>query len=111
MPVVGDRVIDPDVLNHQAVGVGVEFDLAGSIEDEFLEAEVPDRADADAEVLVAAQFQVRLIVDLELANVGDVAQRDIFQRAVEFGSVIESLHAGQETDRTRAACWAGHILD
>ena len=60
VPVFSNRVINFDIPNHQPIGVGVEFDLAGAIEDNVLEAEVLDRADADAEVLVAAHFQVRL---------------------------------------------------
>ena len=82
----------------EAVGVGMQFDPAGAVEGKVFETDVLQRADAEAEVVVAAEFQVRLGVELEFADVGDAAQGDVAEGTVECRAVVESLHAGQQAD-------------
>jgi len=114
VPVGGKRVIELRVLNDEAVGVGGNFDDAGAMEGEVFKADVLQRADADAEVVVATCFEVRLVVELELADVGDASQRDVVDGTVERGAVAESFHAGKQADGIGAVLFigcSGDVLD
>ena len=86
------------VAHRQTVSVRVDLDAAGAIEGEVFKHDVLQRADADAEVVVATEFEVGLIVELELADVGDAAQGDVADGAIERGAIVEAFHAGEDAD-------------
>ena len=88
--------------------------LPGRLKVRSSKPDVLQRADADAEVFVAAEFEVRLVVELELADVGDAPQGDVVDGAVERGAVVEAFHAGQQADGVgggNAIRRAGDVLD
>lgn len=98
VPFRSDGVIHADVVDREGVGVCAEFNLAGVIEGEIFKMELFERADADAEVVTATEFEVRLVIELELMNVHDAAQRDVADGAIERGAIVKTLHAGQDAD-------------
>ena len=95
----------------------MDFDVAGAVEGEVFEADVLQRADTDAEIVVATEFEVGLVVEFEIADVGDAAQGDVGDGAVERGAVAETLYAGQQADgvgltvRHCPSGAAGDVLD
>ncbi|TSA05791.1 MAG: hypothetical protein D4R77_07435 [Planctomycetaceae bacterium] len=102
------------VANGEAVGVRVDLDAAGAVEGEVFEDDVFECSNAGAGVVVATDFEIGLVVELEVANVGDVTERDVVNGAVERGAVAEVLHAGEQADGVGAVfifgC-AGDVID
>ena len=98
VPVGSDGMVHADVVNRESVGVRVKFDLAGAIEGKVFEAEVLHRANADTEIVVTAEFEIRLVVDLEMPNVGNAPQGDVADRTGERGTVVETFHTGEDAD-------------
>ena len=88
VPVGSDGMVHADVVNRESVGVRVKFDLAGAIEGKVFEAEVLHRANADTEIVVTAEFEIRLVIDFEMPNVGK--RRRVMSRIGQ-ASVVPSL--------------------
>ena len=99
------------IAHGESVGVGVDLDAAGAIEGEVFKHDVLQRADARAGVIVAPDFKVGLVVELEVADVDDVAQRDVADGAIERGAIAEALHAGQQANGVSAMFVIGRSGD
>jgi hypothetical protein len=94
-PVVGrSREGEFHVVHGQAVRFSVDLDTARTAEREVLEVDVAEFADLRAEVVVPAQFKVRLVIELELADVRQVAEYAIADRTVERRAAGEPLDSG-----------------
>lgn len=76
----------------------MHLNAARAGEAEVFKHDVLQRADAGARIVVAAEFEIGLVVELEVADVGDVAQGDVVDAAIERGAVTEALHSGEQAD-------------
>ena len=76
---------------------------AGAVEGKAVKRDVLQRADANTKVPAATDFQVRLVIELEVANVSDVAQGDVMDRSVERGAVVKTPDQASTAHRSPAS--------
>jgi hypothetical protein len=76
---------------------------AGAVEGTAVNHDVLQRADANTEVLVATDFEVRMVRELDVANVSDLSQGDVVDRPVECGAVVKTLDQASTAHRSPAS--------